>query len=449
MTVEALLGRDGPTVLTPVTLWELTVFIDAVVCFDWLYCIDNPYIDVAQFNQRLGGDVLKVIPDPDGGMLRRLAVQAAGDGLSNMQQLRMQAGHDAAIRQEVHEVTEAWRQVLGPDFPNDGQFDTTGVDIRLAQGDVEMAARTPLGPGLRPPYDPSGNVSAIWVDGKAPASSRSPVRSGSLEVLIDATHVPYPGESSTDRPPLQKRRQFAANATYRTYVNQDIANALAMPYLPGTLRMPFRRLFLERAGEVQDELVTVACADQIFARRQPSSPLKLPFFTAAVLQRATRREDLWAQMAHMRAQSAAFRRKRADLDRILERSLVSPEAQRIQKAISDEALKLADVGNVILDVVTVALGTVSQMTIASLAGNLKVALDAAQDLSRSPSWARIWRRLFQRHLEFLAQTDSQAIALTNASPQLQQLWDMPNIGGYLDRFASATQQIGQRLHNHH
>jgi hypothetical protein len=66
-------------------------------------------------------------------------------------------------------------------------------------------------------------------------------------------------------------------------VNQGVANALALPYLPGTLRMPFRRLFVRRAGEVQDELVSVAVADKIFAQRQPSSPLILPFFTAAVL----------------------------------------------------------------------------------------------------------------------------------------------------------------------
>jgi hypothetical protein len=52
LTVEALLGSNGPAVLTPVTLWELTVFIDALVSFDRLYCIANPIIDVS----RLTGD---------------------------------------------------------------------------------------------------------------------------------------------------------------------------------------------------------------------------------------------------------------------------------------------------------------------------------------------------------------------------------------------------------
>lgn len=60
-TVEALL-RWPPDVLTPVTLWELTVFIDALACFGRLYCIVNPAIDVAYFNRRLGADVLTVIP---------------------------------------------------------------------------------------------------------------------------------------------------------------------------------------------------------------------------------------------------------------------------------------------------------------------------------------------------------------------------------------------------
>ena len=73
--------------LTPVTLWELTAFIDALVCFDRLYCIANPAIDVSYFNQQLGAEVLTAIPDPDGGMLRRLAVQAAVNGLSKMRSL--------------------------------------------------------------------------------------------------------------------------------------------------------------------------------------------------------------------------------------------------------------------------------------------------------------------------------------------------------------------------
>ena len=72
--------------------------------------------------------------------------------------------------------------------------------------------------------------------------------------------------------------------------------------------------------EVQDELVTVALANRIFAQQQPSSPLTLPFFTTAVLQRAATRADIWAQMAHVREQSASFRRKRAELDALLERS---------------------------------------------------------------------------------------------------------------------------------
>jgi hypothetical protein len=61
------------------------------------------------------------------------------------------------------------------------------------------------------------------------------------------------------------------------------------------------------------------------------------------------------------------------------------------------------------------------------------------------SWTRIWRRLFRRHEYFLAQTNTQAMALTNALPQLQRLWAMPKIGGHLERFADATQQMGHIL----
>jgi hypothetical protein len=450
LTVEALLGWDNPDVLTPVTLWELTTFIDALVCFDRLYCIANPVIDVARFNQRLGADVLKAIPDPDGGELRRLAAQAAADGLSNMSSLRVHAGSNDAFGQEVEAVVDGWRAVLGPDFPSDGPFKIKEVDTGL----VEMER-----PAATVGYPDSGrtdnsipfnqDLSAVLIDGPDFAGGYDPssIIDQHLGVLIEATRLPpRPGVPKPKRRPrLRARQQLAATATYRTYVNQGIANALALPYLPGTLRMPFRRLFVERAAQVQDELISVALADQVFAQQQPSSPLILPFFTAAVLQRATTREDIWAQMAQVRDQSVVFRWARADLDRMLERSEVSVEAQRFQSAIRDEALKLADMAGAAQQSASVALGVIAQTGIVPLAGVLKVGVDAAHGIHRGGSWTRIWRRLFHRHEYFLAQTNSQAIALTNALPQLQQLWHMPKIGGYLERFASATQQMGHVL----
>lgn len=150
-------------------------------------------------------------------------------------------------------------------------------------------------------------------------------------------------------------------------------------------------------------------------------------------------------MVRVRDQSAAFRRVRADLDRMLERSQVSPEALGVQSAIRDEALKLADLAGAAQQSASVALGVVAQTGIVPLAGALKTGVDAVQGVGRGGSWTRIWRRLFHRHEYFLAQTNSQAIALTNALPQVQQLWEMPKIGGYLEQFASATQQMGHVL----
>jgi hypothetical protein len=452
MTVEALLDRDGPEVLTPVTLWELTTFIDALVCFDRLYCVANPAVDVSRFNQRLGADVLTAIPDPDGGTLRRVAGQAAADGVSNMGVLRARAGSDDAWGQEVQAVVDGWRAVLGADFPGDGAFDISEVDIRLVQLAVAVASKGPLKARLAASVARQGLVlgpvscfSAQLGDGLLVRATSDDDRYQPLQVLIDATRVPSSPAAPEDRPPLSARQQLAASATYRTYVNQGVANALALPYLPGTLRMPFRRLFVRRAGQIQDELVSVALADRIFAQQQPSSPLVLPFFTAAVLQRAASREDIWAQMARVRDQSAAFRRVRADLDRMLERSEVSPEALRFKNAIRDEALRLADLAGAAQQSAGVALGVVAQTGIVPLAGALKVGVDAAQGVGRGGSWPRIWRRLFHRHEYFMAQTNTQAAALTNALPQVQQLWELPRIGGYLNRFAATTEQMGHVL----
>lgn len=436
LTVEALLRR--PSALTPVTLWELTAFIDALACFDRLYCVANPVIHASYFNQRLGEDVLTVIPDPDGGMLRRLAAQAAANGLTEMRGLRACGGSDDAFGQEVQAVVAGWRAVLGPDFPADGPFDSTGLDTRLAR----MAG--PVGTPEYAPPGPDSGLSARSADLIDGAGSFTPA-GHLLGILVEATRLPRTPADSADRPPLRARREFSATATYRTYVNQGIANALALPYLPGTLRMPFRRLFVERAADVQDVLVSVAFADKIFAQQQPSAPLILPFFTASVLQGAASRDDIWAQMARVREQSAAFRRVRAELDRMLERSEVSPDALRIQRAIRDEALKLADLAAATQQSASVALGVVAQTGIVPLAGALKTGVDAVQGVGQSRGWTRVWRRLFHRHEYFLTQTNSQAIALTNALPQVQQLWEMPKIGGYLEQFASATQQIGHLL----
>ena len=78
-------------------------------------------------------------------------------------------------------------------------------------------------------------------------------------------------------------------------------------------------------------------------------------------------------------------------------------------------------------------------------GPFKVFIDAAGGVGRDGSLDRVWRRLFHRHEHFLAQTNSQAIALTNAMPQIERLWELPKVGGYLDRFAKATREIGITL----
>jgi hypothetical protein len=106
---------------------------------------------------------------------------------------------------------------------------------------------------------------------------------------------------------------------------------------------------------------------------------------------------------------------------------------------------MADLAGVAQQAASVALGAVAQTAIVPLAGAIKVGVDAAQGVGRNGGWTRVWRRLFHRHEYFLAQTNSQAIALTNATPQLQRLWELPKIGGYLDRFAKATQDIGHTL----
>jgi len=440
LTVEALLGDDGPNVLTPVTLWELTAFIDALLCFDRLYCIANPVIDVSHFNRRLGEDVLTVIPDPDGGMLRRLAADRAAGGLLDIQSLRAQIGPEDVFKNEKQAVVDAWRAVLGEDFPSEGLFDTSGIDTRLAQMDA---------PAATPDYGPGPSLLAAMIDGPITASGEGPVnsRTWQLRVIIEATRVPLPTASPASRPPLWARQQLAATATYRTYVNQGIATALGLPYMPGTLRMPFRRQFIKRARDIQDRLVTVARADINFTQQQPESPLILPFFTAALLRQATTREDIWSQMAHMREQSVPFRQKRADLDQILEGSLVSRQAQQVLKAIGDDALRLRDVAGAAQQTASVVVGGVVAATPAAplVTAGLQVAVNAASGLNREGSWTRIWRRLFQRHLYFLSQTNSQAIELTNALPKIAKLWEMPEIGAYLDHFANATKQMGHVL----
>jgi hypothetical protein len=107
--------------------------------------------------------------------------------------------------------------------------------------------------------------------------------------------------------------------------------------------------------------------------------------------------------------------------------------------------KLTDLAGAAQQAASVSLGVVAQTGIVPLAGALEIGVNAARGVSHGGSWTRIWRRLFRRHEYFLAQTNTQAMALTNALPQLQQLWQMPKIGGYLNQFADAMQHIGHVL----
>jgi hypothetical protein len=137
-----------------------------------------------------------------------------------------------------------------------------------------------------------------------------------------------------------------------------------------------------------------------------------------------------------------------DFDRYANTALLaSDEHKSMLEAFKSRkrGLKMADLAGVAQQSASVALGVVAQTGIVPLSGALQIGVDAAQGVGRNGSWTRVWRRLFHRHEYFLAQTNSQAIALTNALPQVQQLWEMPKIGGYLDRFASATQRVGHVL----
>ena len=166
---------------------ELTAFIDALVCFDRLYCIANPIIDISHFNRRLGANVLTAIPDPDGGMLRRLAVQAAASGVSEMWSLRVQAGPDDSWGQEVQAVVDGWRAVLGPDIPSDGPFDIDGVDIRLAETGAP-AASSDVDETPSASYDPQDDLSAVLIDGAA-ASSESAINSRHRQLRISGARL--------------------------------------------------------------------------------------------------------------------------------------------------------------------------------------------------------------------------------------------------------------------
>ena len=97
---------------------------------------------------------------------------------------------------------------------------------------------------------------------------------------------------------------------------------------------------------------------------------------------------------------------------------------------------------------SVALGVVAQTGIVPLAGVIKVGVDAAQRVGRDNGWTRIWRRLFHRHQYFLAQTNSQAIALTNAMPQIARLWELPKVAGTWTGSRKARKRQGTSSGSH-
>src|SRR5439155_19198087 len=132
-----------------------------------------------------------------------------------------------------------------PAHPAGGRRDiwTRGIPgptkARLA---ARLARELQISKATDEPVDvgPLSSVSALLADGLLAKDSSDSATYQPLQTLIEATRLAQSPATPTDRPPLTARQQLAASATYRTYVNQGVANALALPYLPGTLRMPFR-----------------------------------------------------------------------------------------------------------------------------------------------------------------------------------------------------------------
>jgi hypothetical protein len=418
--------------LSPVTLWDLSRAVTAMVCYDNVFHFASSWVDDTRLNALLGESAFRALKAPSQDPAHKFRGVA---GLFNnawnethvlMHRLEHNIGMDTLEGMAVDDLARQWALTLGQELtPHDV--------INVRESNFKWSSP---GPAL---------LSQLLVSGDSGDELDLQLQ------LIERFSSRAPNIAEIRR---KRLRKSIRESNYRGHVNERLAHHLKLPYLPNTARLPFRGLFYDQPRMISDRLPSVIALDDYYSERASQAkllcgpPFVLPVFLALVLRRATKPQDLWAAIAQLRVDAAAYRKRREELDAALERGdldvtkatldAVRTEASKLTTLLSD-ASKAA--GNAALT--SIETDPVSYVAATPLDWALKgiTFLIAGARKLVPPSVARrlAWR-MCRPEFRFLSDVGSESRAITDSFPAIRNLWGVPDSTGA--EFIRRYQNIG-------
>jgi hypothetical protein len=423
LTATTLMSDGGLDAMTPLTIWDLVTFFKAVASFERIYHHEHPGVDDYTINRALGGNVLTPVPLPLAGGNRasplpekwvgshRVMCDTWEGAYGWLKRLSARAGTQTLDGVQLVAVRNAWRYALGdPDLTTDEIVNWQDASTRWQSPSDQL---------LRQIAD------ATDVDDTNQYIDPTPAFREIAERKIAA-----------GMKPTRRRGELLTDLNLRAYVNQRLADFFELPYVCGVARVPFRRHLYDRAVAVQHHLTTLELVDASYEQLAANTRLQLPVFLAIAIRQASKPSDLWAGLTTLRRDAAAYRRVRIDLDEALGRGDLK-EAEKLAKALSssvESVLKVA--GKAVAAGGLAAVNSISQGDPTGIASGIAAFQAAGQKLLDSSSIDRLRWRLLKPHLLWINNTMDEARTITEALPNLEKIWKIPERerDAFIERF---------------
>jgi len=410
-TVHQLISReDASRFLLAETLLDLNTFANAVVLYDNIIHLENPYVDSRRFNEFLGnrqifvslpvgtfdGEIIQDGLNSLGGVLLGLWRDVRG----MLQSLKYREPEEPAF-EDMTEIQQGWRILLGEGFSLTEMFDDRG-GVWYSEA-----------PRLLNQLVQATDAADQWAGFRHWAEDRI-----------------YPGVTS-----------FVSECNHRSLFNQAVAYLLKLHYLPNCTRLPFRRFLYNRAADVQHVLPSIQRLEAEYRRiartyDAPQEPnLLLPFFLGAVLSRISSLSEFFEALAEVRDQAEPFRSRRRELDEALRRNDLN-EVDKLQSALKKDAEQLRFRLPALFGAIAAVLAAVTSSptpVLLTAIGALTGASQMTDDIKK------LRERILYPQYWFLADLNLTARSMTNALPQVGQLWSLDR--AHMDRLAVRFERV--------
>lgn len=389
-----LLTADSDTLVTALSLWDLARFVDAVVAYDTIHHFGNPAVDDVAVNVRLGGEIVRPVAFPvafSNDPPAALVVQAWQTTTSVMETLAAGPGGPNGM---LDDLLAGWSSVVGQ---------------RITVADI-----------IDPQY--------VWDEFHSPSDLL-------LAQLAELTRgVPVTELDLAVRLGEKLRRRVLIECNYRGHVTQQLANLLDLPYRASIARVPFRRLDRWLPHAIEDQLLSIAYADEAYAKRLaavrqlPRFEIRLPVLLAVLLRRSARRASLWPELAQLREEASRYRARRAELDVALS---IGDDAvvKKVAVAVAGEVAGLEEryaTNEAALreSAVTTAeaMTAVASNPVGLIGPALSGLFAAARALLPPDLGRRIIWQMTRPQFRFLSDIRAESRGITLAMPRIQSLW---------------------------